>query len=344
MKRRYPSLTSLLFEQEEKDKNDDGKSKISKDAVKKVQKEMPKIDDGPTEMLKFLNGPGADPKVRAVLDVGTKDGSEEDEKAQPKLSSPKIGDLIPTQIEIELTKSISFPLAKFKAYKSMMSGGTQKIGPPGNDHIVINGDLIVDGHHRWSSLFSVTGPDGQIAAYDIGLSEKSAPAVLAAVQVGIAASMKDGSKLPAAKAGGKNILGLDKDQLKQLIEGAVGESTEAGEILTDEFVQSCIEDPAVSKHIGIKSGAKVDDARKAIIEKTADNLSKMNQPASGSPPRLDMPQLDKAEGGVAGVIKDLSAGNVNYKPPFIPAKKESISRKDFAILERWNRLAGLIED
>lgn len=329
--RRYPSLVNLLFEDEKPDK----------EAIDTVKKLMPSIKDGPTKMLKFLNGPGADPKVRAVLDMGDKDGNPADEKATHQSSSPSVGNLVPTQKEIELTKSISYPLAKFESYKSMMSGGIQKVGSP----IVINGNLIVDGHHRWSSLFSVTGPDGKIVAIDLNMPEKTAPAVLAAVQVAIAATKKDGSEVPSSKAGAKNILGLGKDEIKSLIEDSVGQSTEAGEILTDEFVQNCIDDPAVAKYIGIKSGTKLEEARKAIIEKTADNLSKMNQPADGSPPRTDMPQLDKAEGGVDAIVNDMDKGEINYKQPFFspPSKKESFSKTDAAILERWGRLAGIIK-
>lgn len=334
--RRVPRLSDLLFEQEEKD----DKEKLSKDAINVVKKEMPSVKDGPSEMLKFLNGPGADPKVRAVLAAGSRDGAPRDEKSDPKSASPSVGGLKPTQVEIELTKSIAYPLAKFKAYKSMMSGGVQKIGAPGNDHIVINGDLIIDGHHRWSSLFSVTGPEGQIAAYDLGIPLSDASSVLSAVQVGIAASLKGGEQVPKAKAGGKNILGKGKDEIKSLIESSVGESTEAGEILSDDFVNSCLADAEVSKHIGLKSGMDVDEARDAIIERTADNLSKMQQPADGAPPRVDMPQLDKASAGVEGVIKDFRDGEVNYKAPFGESKK---SQNDFMI-ERWQKLAGILKD
>jgi hypothetical protein len=334
--RKSPRLVDLLFEQEEKD----DKEKLSKDAVNVAKKDMPSIKDGPSAMLKFLNGPGADPRVRALLAAGTRDGAPQDEKADPKSASPSVGELKPTQVEIELTKSIAYPLAKFKAYKTMMSGDVQKIGPPDNDHIVINGDLIIDGHHRWSSLFSVTGPTGKIAAYDLGIPLSDATSVLATVQVGIAATLSDGEPVPKAKAGGKNILGKGKDEIKSLIEDSIGESTEAGEILSEDFVNSCLGDTEVSKHIGLKSGMDVDEARAVIIEKTADNLSKMQQPAKGAPPRVDMPQLDKATGGVKGVIKDFQAGEVNYKAPF----GESRKRKDDVVMERWARLAGILKD
>lgn len=320
------------------------------------------VSKGPSEIIKFLNGPGADKRVRALLAAGTEDGAPDDEAAQVGQTSKTIGDLQPTQIEIELTKSIGFPLAKFDSLKKMISGGVQRVGPEGNDMIVTSGDLIIDGHHRWSSLFSVAGPAGQIAAIDVVLPEKDAASVLAIVQAAIASTLKGGQKVPAAKAGGMNILGKSKDEIAKLIEAAYesGEG-EAGPILTDEYISKCMVDPQVNKHFGIqeaniagpvrneshlrgsllekkgKFGGKYGDrnnilsARSLIIDKVSENLSQMNPPADGAPPRLDMPQLDKAEGGVQGALDNLATGKVNYKAPF----GESV--------ERWQRLAGILK-
>lgn len=298
------------------------------------------ISRGPSDTVKFLNGPGADPRVRALIKAGTSDGAPDDEAASISEGSSTIGDLIPTQIEIELTKSIAYPLAKFEAMKKMISGGTQRIGPPGNDMIVTSGNLIVDGHHRWSSLFSVAGSDGSIASINVELPESDAASVLSIVQTAIAATL-DGP-VPKAKAGGMNILGKGKDELVGLIASAVGESSEAGEILSDEFVQKCIADDTARSHFGIDEDSDVSSARGAIIEKVATNLSQMNQPAAGSPPRVDMPQLDKASGGVQGALEKLASGDVNYKPPFT-AKESRARRGDQVVLERWQKLAGLIK-
>lgn len=324
-KRSLKSLLPLVFEGEEK--SDKGKEDVDLD-----------IKKGPSSAVAYLNGPGADKRVRALLDAGKDDGNPDDEAAKVSESSATIGDLIPTQIEIELTKSIAYPLSKFDSLKKMISGGVQKIGPAGNDMIVKSGNLIVDGHHRWSSLFSVAGPSGEIAAIDVTLPEKDAASVLAIVQTAIATTL-DGA-VPKAKAGGMNILGKGKDELKKLIESAAGKGGEAGEILSDEFVQKCIEDDQVSSHFDLKDAKEVKAAREKIIDKVAENLSQMKQPAEGSPPRVDMPQLDKAGGGVQGVMDKLASGDVNYKPPFA---KESASTDGAVLVERWQKLAGIIK-
>ena len=339
----------------------EGKSKHSlkfllEDDQGDKEKESPKkldVSKGPSAALAFLNGAGADPRVRALLNSGRKDGIPADESADVSEGSATLGELVPTQVEIELTKSIAFPLSKFDFLKKMISGGVQRVGPPGNDMIVTSGNLIIDGHHRWSSLFSVAGPEGKIASINVGLPESDAPSVLAIVQTAIAATLKDGEQVPKAKAGGMNILGKGREELVKLITSAAGKGGEAGEILSDKFVQSCIDDSEVSSHFGLEGIKEIEQAREKIIDKVADNLSKMNQPADGAPPRVDMPQLDQAKGGVVGALDKLKTGRVNYKAPFKVVakddeeenvqKQESSSIKGDVLLERWQKIAGLIK-
>lgn len=376
-----PTLSSLLFEAEGDSESGTTPNAAGPDALSKLS-----VKSGPSNVVEFLNGPGADPRVRALLAAGKSDGDEADEAATITAAEPTIGGLIPTQIEIELTKSIGYPLAKFDVLKKMISGGVQKIGPKGNDMIVKSGDLIVDGHHRWSSLFSVAGPSGQIAAIDVSLPEKDAASVLAIVQTAIASTLK--GPVPKAKAGGMNILGKSEDQIASLITKAYesGEG-EAGPILTNKFVSMCMADPSVNEHFGLqkanivgprrprkeKSEGESDQkaesrsfqgmsllekrgsfsgkygerdriarARRHIIKFVANNLSQMKQPAEGSPPRVDMPQLDKAGGGVTGALEKLKAGDVNYKPPYA-AESHRRGNNDQIVLERWQKLAGLIK-
>lgn len=312
------------------------------------------VEDGPTSIRAFLNGPGKDPKVRAVLAGGQTDGSPDDEATSPTETSVTVGSLVPTQSEIELTKSIAYPLAVFKGLKNSCGGGVKRIGPPNNDRIVISGNLIVDGHHRWSSLFAIGGPEAQIAAIDLGIPEKDAASVLATTQIAIASTLRGGEALPSAEAGKSNILGVGKDAIKKMIEDAVASgSGEKGPMLVDGFVEECIKDKTVAAQFGLSPDMSVEDARAAIIEKVADNLGQLPQPASGAPPRDDMPQIDAAAGGVKGVIKALGSGKVNYKEPFSPGVKSGKEEKSTAqesnaprgdiLIERWQKLAGLIK-
>lgn len=249
-RRSLKSLLPQLFEKEDKKKGDaDNKG----DADTELD-----ISKGPSAAVGFLNGPGADKRVRALLSAGTEDCSKDDEAAKITEGSANIADLVPTQVEIELTKSIGYPLAKFDALKNMIGGGVQRIGPLGNDMIVTSGNLIVDGHHRWSSLFSVAGPGGIIAAIDVALQETDAASVLAIVQAAIASTL--GGAVPKAKAGGMNILGKSEKEIAGLIRQAYKSGGgEAGPVLSDEFVKSCLEDEGVVKHFGL------DDKKNRLI-------------------------------------------------------------------------------
>lgn len=345
------SLVNILFEKSKTDTNKKSDSEVQKI----LSDEMPELKDGPAAMREFLNGPGSDPKVRAFLLKGKEDGAEADEKAPYKDTGKKVGDLVPTQSEIEFMNSVSFPLATPGAFSQTMKGGTVKVGPPGNDHIVTCGNLIIDGHHRWSSFMSTAGPDGVIAAYDLQIKGKTAPELLAIAQIAIAAT-KPG-KVPTATAGEKNILGKGKDEIKKMIIDNIGKPNEKGkEILSTEVVEGIVVDDNVVKKIGLDKGVtdkflesdgKDKEAKKQICLKVADfmsdNLSKMNQPAAGAPPRIDMPQFDQAGGGVEGALSTLDQGEINFQEPFT-TKSESIRKKDSAIMERWQRLAGILKD
>ncbi len=323
---------------------------VDKAFAAKAEKTMPDVSSGPATMKAFLNGPGKDARVRAVLDAGLLDGSEADEQAAPKETSKVVGDLMPTQQDIDLTKSIAYPLSKIESLKMMIAnaGSVQRLGPPGNDTIVCSGNIIVDGHHRWSSCFAVTGPSGQIAAYDLALPEKDAASILAATQVGIAATLRSGQEVPSAEVKpGTNILGKNEAQIISLIEGFAGKK-----ILSPDFLKVASTEPTVLAWAGVKEGSSTDEVKEAIIKKVASNLSQMKQPAPGSPERPDMPQLDQAAGGVRAVINKLGKGKVNYKKPLAPAAgaegkgevSDGVVRRDLAIMERWQKLAGILKD
>ena len=352
---RTPSLASILFE--------DAESIIKKSpeeipGINAVLEKMPDPKEGPGAMKAYLNGPAADPKVRAFLAAGEKDGAKVDEKIPYKEAGKRVGDLQPTQSEIEFMNSVSYPLTEPGAIAKTRTGGVQKVGPPNNNHIITCGNIIIDGHHRWSSFMSTAGPDGQIASYDLQISGKTAPEILAIAQIAIAASKP--TAVPDASAGQLNILGKGKEEIKKMIVDNIGKPNEKGkEILSNPVVDAVAVDDKLVKDMKIDAAAvnkylESDGEDKAaklkvcegIADFMAGNLEQMNQPAPGSPPRLDMPQLDQASGGVDTVLAMLDAGNVNFSPKYVDpklAKKESKQNQDSLIMERWNKLAGLIK-
>ena len=356
------SLSSFLFEDAGEDiesADDTAKARfnrnlkkanaMSSDAATKWITDNIDPDKGAKAIAKALNSAiGQSQPVRELLAAGTKDGDPADEAGTGTPGSVTLGDMVPTQSEIEFENSVKFPLTVFdnegQGLKPMCAGAkagsVQKIGPPGNDMIIVNGNLIIDGHHRWSSLFAVTGPGGKIASIDLGLkglTGKTGPAI---AQVGIAAVMGPGKPLPVANAGKQNILGASKETILGYLEAFRSK-------MKDDFCKQCAADPDVSEWFGLEAADSADVVKDKIFEKMADNLSKMPKNASGAPPRVDMPQFDATGGSkkdsVEKVVAKLTSGETNYKDPIVSTESRTRRNQDEVILERWHKLAGLIK-
>ncbi|MCB0934140.1 MAG: hypothetical protein KDB71_19940 [Mycobacterium sp.] len=77
-----------------------------------------------------------------------------------------VATLVPTQNEIDLAKSLKFPLQDPDQLATYFAGGV--IQPFGNPIVTANdGTYIVDGHHRWSAIVLIN-PYTQVTALDLG--------------------------------------------------------------------------------------------------------------------------------------------------------------------------------
>jgi len=352
--RRTPSLVELLFEEEElnsTEPSDSGDAGADLEAAFKA---------GPEGVRAFMDTN----KDESVVDILAKaaeeyDGSAEDDVITVGGATPTaVKDLGPTQQFIDLMQSVSFPLGSAKVLDGAISSKTT--GAPGA--ISVSGGAVLDGHHRWSGVFAIT-PDGAISSKDFGfpggVTEK-----LAAAQMAVAA-VKKGKGQPS-KGGGAatDIIGKGAPEIVAMIDANKGEQTDPdapGPLLNDEMIQSIANGdyPGINKWASIPDGSEFvsladsesgfanDPIRKAIAEKVGANLASLPQPLDGAPEsREDMPQLDHEDiGGKTGlqkIEKGLPAGEFNVVPPF---KKESVTHStDDIVLERWQRLAGLLRD
>jgi hypothetical protein len=361
-RRNRRSLSSFLFE----DMSDE-------EAADVLDKNLD-VKKGPEAIVNFLNSPeGSDPKVRALIKQGTKDGDDKDETVTvDEGAAPTLSSLTPTQIEIDIDKSLMWPLSETDTLDKFMSGGTVAVG---GGKVTISGNIIVDGHHRWSSLWAIRGGDAKIAAVDIKFPGISGPAaILAASQVAIAGALPAGKEteaIPKAKANPDgNILGVGPEAIRSKIVERIGKpatDAQGKPILGDEWVKHAVMNYAdhfeisedLRKKLADSTGAEtdgiiaenMDELRTAIIDKVVKNLASLPSPASGSPARVYMPQLDgkgpedpktgKPEWkiNVNDVYGNMRSGDANYKPDFVAEGRGD----DSAIMERWQRLAGLIK-
>ena len=139
------------WEETSKEDSDEQKNEAVQRAVTRIlEAQFPQnYPDG-------MPGGGADPKgfALAFLTKGLKDGDPSDDNIQVKENEPvSVAEMIPTQQNIQLGKSLAFALG----------GG---FGGQNMDAFITGGNEILDGHHRWSGTM-IVDPGASIKGHKI---------------------------------------------------------------------------------------------------------------------------------------------------------------------------------
>lgn len=318
-------------------------------------------DASPEIQAAYKSGPAA---VRALADSakdkedlratlrGDFDKQKSDDVVAIGQGTKDVGDLLPTQSEIDLVKSIGWPLGDVQTLEKMITTGTSTA--PGT--ITISGNLVIDGHHRWSGIWSVSGRKGTVAVDDLKLPGGSTAQQLAAAQLAIAAyKAADAPQPAAAEPIDLNILGKSPEAIEKDILGAEGQKDPKapGAILNPKYLKDCANSETVADWAGFNVGDDIETVKSAVVKKVASNLSSLPK-NDEAPARADMPQFDhEAIGGKkakAEIMKGLTSGEFNVAPPFAPEggsegkkKQESRYKSGDVLIERWQKLAGIIK-
>lgn len=171
---------------------------------------------------------GPDCKNPALYDLLTAGGAQRglpNSSLQLKSMTASVADLIPTQNEIDLQKSLKFPLQDPDSLQTYFAGGT--IQPFGNPIVTAdNGTYIVDGHHRWSAIVLIN-PNTQVASLDLGYVPDPQTALKQA-QIGVA-----GAKgfLAVAPGGGINLYTTDEQTFDVAVRGYIETGAKTDEVL-----------------------------------------------------------------------------------------------------------------
>ncbi|MBO66887.1 MAG: hypothetical protein CL398_01125 [Acidiferrobacteraceae bacterium] len=308
-------------------------------------------------VVDFLNSPaGQDPKVRKALASGAEDGAPGDEVITVNEDAkPSVGDMVPTQNEISLMKSIGFPLSTLKSVKDVETGDITGRG----GKIVSSGQLVIDGHHRWSSTWAVAGPDAKINAVDIGLPGSSPLNKLATAQVAIAATIDPNSgKLPSASAENvddegnplpsDNILGKEAPEIAKMILDREGQAVPKADVLLGpEYLEKIKLVPEAQKYWGLKPDMTPDQVKGTIVSAVAGNLSQLPPPQG--PERDYMPQFDGGDThdgqvSLGAVTQKMQSGDVNYKSKFEESKRPRVTEGRLKQLVREELVKVLNEE
>ena len=305
------------------------KQEKSSDPASLAQNLNNAFNQGPAAVRAFLNTPeGKSEAVRDILKSGLKDGSTKDDVV--KVSGPNsisVSDLIPTQNFIDLMQSISFPLGSSKGFLNAV------VAKKGFGTIVVDGKLIIDGHHRWSGVYAIAR-DGTINALNVNWPGKDTKEKLGAAQLSIGAYVGANKEQPSAGGEPKtNILGKKSPEIEQMIMSNVNKQTDPkapGALLNDNMMKEIVAGKdsnmkPIYDWAGIAVNVTdINQLRKAIAKKIGDNLSQIKS-NSQAPARPDMPQFDTSRGGpeLNTIVPNISKGEFNIAPPY-NVQKESL--------------------
>jgi hypothetical protein len=242
------------------------------------------------EFVKQLGSLAGDPKVQAFIKAGKSDGDQADDKLTAVSKQIAVIDLRPTQNEIDVQGSLKWPLTQVTSLMNCLKKGPVTIKAP---VVTYNGQWIIDGHHRWSQLYSMN-KEGIINCIDLVGPKMNPINVLKIVQLAIAADL---GSVPTAEVKGQNLLKLD----------GAGVAKYVIENIKDDCVR------AFNKMRGASMG-KLEPRSIAgkIIVPNVMEMQNTGKPASGAPKRDVMPQTDDATNAMAMISK----GVINYNEPY----------------------------
>ena len=358
---RYTGRPSLkwLFEQDEKDVNrsvqdesspstsNSGASAGAGQPNEKAKSEAEAIvkSKDVTQTVNLINQ--ASPEAINILASGQKDGNPSDDQVNVGGITPiAIGGLVPTQNYISIWKSVAWPLSRIDSLKANNSGDPTGRGKS----IVVDGNLVIDGHHRWSSVWGITGPgSGKIFAQQVTLPGSGPMEKLAKAQIAIVGALekqdKYQGKVPSAAGGdvSDNILGASPDTIKNLLMSNIGKSgldpNNPEPLLGDKYMAEVVKTSEGAALFGLTPTDDINTARTKIIDKVAANLASL--PKGQGPARELMPQFDDDAASVnppglkfKDVAPYLKSGDINVSDPAV-VKEAAWS------VDRWQVLAGI---
>lgn len=237
------------------------KGKINEDEAQEELKKILKQDY--SAFVKDLGTNIKDEKfVNAIKSLSDK------EPVKTSGLSPACTDLQPTQNEVVMDKSLSYPLKDPTICEVFLKGGVVTV----NKRPIVTGSggkFIIDGHHRWSQLYCIN-PEAKIKALDL-TDIRNPFEALKATQIGIGAEL---GEIPTAEGGGINLFTVTEDVLKKYI--------------TDR-----IQDRVVDVFKKYNKGGTPEEIA-SYIWGNVQRMQKENEPVANAPERQLMPQTDDA--------------------------------------------------
>ena len=281
------SLNNYIFESRE----------VSTTSNKQRRKELEKWlkHKNYEDYVETLNKMLEDPKSAALLEDGF-GGILGDTKLKFSVQKITVSQLMPTQKEIDLDKSLKHALVKEESFKKTFSNPIEINKPI----VTFRKNYIIDGHHTWLQAIALN-PNGKILAFNYD-GDISPIQMLKTVQGTIAAVKADDNnnngKLPSNKVEGPNFFSdkFDRKKIRKYLEDTFNDD------LIDiycEYIKECKDKNDIMKY----------------LEERLLDIKANNYPFESAPSRDDMPQVFK--GGT----------DIDDKSSALPDKKGSAMNK-----------------
>ena len=308
--------------------------------VERAKKLVEEADPAKVDSDRFpmtLSAAAASAGEEAELKVtgGDDDGVQEEDIVDASPGEVACKDLKPSQSSMNIEKAVAFAIAAIRK-------ATPFPGGPGGDlgAIITSDNHIMDGHHRWIAS-GMVDPDAKVGGFIVEFPAQQMIAALNMITVKLG--------ITSGKPGSGGFDQFNEAGIKKVLDKYVAEGVWSADGEPAKVVAACEEFADMPG-----GGAK---AVEAAAKKMADNVSQLTLSVpAGFPERPDMPVISKGKGHLAMAIDLLRSGQVDLNEPYAKPdaatadeaddkgeKNESVETDADLIVERWNKLAGLLK-
>lgn len=195
----------------------------------------------------YLNRMLDDPDAKSVLISAFVESNDKNAyEFSGKMMNIKVTDLHPTQAEIDVDKSLGYPFKSPSTANACMKMFFESdVAQMPFPLITFDGKFIVDGHHRWSQVYSFN-PEAKMECFDLKLKKGGKideQDVLKIVQGLLAAKRAEDGKgsLPKSIVEGANLFKMTEKQVKDTITRYCDRDTEVAQIICNTTNTGSIE-------------------------------------------------------------------------------------------------------
>jgi hypothetical protein len=163
-----------------------------------------------TQFVLWLKKYSDDERLKSIILTGQQDGNPQDDSLAGKEADIPVSNLYPTQQEIGIDNSLSYPLTRPDVFAGIFSS----IVNPG-PVIVLNGAYVLDGHHRWSQTYCYN-PKAVLKVINYNNPNFNPQDGLKAIQAGIAA-LKTSKELKTRPNTDPNLLNCGDQEILDVL-------------------------------------------------------------------------------------------------------------------------------